>query len=160
MSYMRQQQIIDDMNYYNDPRTRAAAKGNWYDSFDEASMTATKEITHYDDEDEEITETFTFNVRFEVCDLCNGKGTMVNPSIDSGGLGYDDFHDDPDFEEDYHNGCFDIACSQCSGKRVVPTICDYSLTDEQSRALKIMRDQEEEEAYYHAERMAEMRMGC
>ena len=159
MSYMRQQQISDDMNYYNDPRTRAAAKGNWYDSFDESSMTATKEITHWGDDDEEVTETFTFNVHFEVCDLCHGKGTMVNPSIDAGGLCYDDF-DDPYFEEDYHGGFYDVPCSQCNGKRVVPVISKHSLTDDQKRALKIMREQAEEEAHYHAECMAEMRMGC
>ncbi len=160
MSYVRQQQLIADMNYYNDPRVRAAAEGSWYDSFDEESMTATKEITHWNDEDEEITEVFTFNVRFEVCDLCHGKGTMVNPSIDAGGLGAYDFHEDPDFYEDYHSGRFDVTCSQCKGKRVVPVICDAYLTSEQERALKIMKEQAEDAAYAHAERMAEMRMGC
>ena len=161
MSFYRSSQaIIDDMNYYNDPRTRAAREGSWYDSFDESTMTATKELTHWDDEDVEHTEVFTFKVRFEVCDLCHGKGTMVNPSIDCGGLTEDDFYDDPDFEEDYHSGRYDVRCSKCSGKRVVPVIDDYNLTDDQKRALKIMRQQAEDAAYDHAERMAEMRMGC
>tara|TARA_B100000131_G_scaffold114902_1_gene111874 strand:- start:1726 stop:2211 length:486 start_codon:yes stop_codon:yes gene_type:complete len=161
MSFYRSSQaIIDDMNYYSDPRTRAAREGSWYDSFDERAMTATKELTHWDNEDVEHTEVFTFNVRFEVCDLCNGKGSHVNPSIDSGGLSYDDFYGDPSFEEDYHSGRYDVSCNQCSGKRVVPVIDDHCLSDDQKRALKIMREQAEEEAAYQAEVMAEMRMGC
>jgi len=159
MSLLRQRQIIDDLNYYNDPRTRAAQKGTWYDSFDEDRMTAKVTLEYYDEDDEYITETFVFNVRYEVCDLCHGKGTMVNPSIDCGGLTSDDWDDD-DFEEDYHAGRYDVACSQCRGKRVVPVRCDYNLTDEQKRAIKIMHDRDVEEAQYHAERMAEIRMGC
>tara|TARA_B100000131_G_scaffold321061_1_gene370775 strand:- start:3915 stop:4400 length:486 start_codon:yes stop_codon:yes gene_type:complete len=161
MSFYRSSQaIIDDMNYYNDPRTRAAREGKWYDSFDERTMTATKELTYWDEEDEERTESFEFRVRFEVCGLCNGKGTMVNPSIDCGGLTDDDFYDDPDFEEDYHSGCYDVRCSKCDGKRVIPVLDDHCLTDDQKRALEIMREQAEEEAAYQAEVMAEMRMGC
>ena len=40
---------------------------------------------------------------------------MVNPSIDAGGLSYDDFCDDPDFEEAYFSGRFDVTCSACNG---------------------------------------------
>ena len=49
------------------------------------------------------------------CYQCDGKGTMVNPSIDAGGLSYDDFYDDPDFEEAYFSGRYDIQCSACRG---------------------------------------------
>ena len=57
----------------------------------------------------------------ENCWQCDGKGTMVNPSIDAGGLSYDDFYGDPDFEEDYFSGRYDIQCSACrgSGKQTV-----------------------------------------
>jgi hypothetical protein len=49
------------------------------------------------------------------CYQCDGKGTMVNPSIDAGGLSYDDFRDDPDFEEGYFSGRYDVTCSACNG---------------------------------------------
>ena len=64
MSLLRQRQIIDDLNYYNDPRTRAAQKGTWYDSFDEDRMTAKVTLEYYDEDDEYITETLVFNVRY------------------------------------------------------------------------------------------------
>jgi hypothetical protein len=160
MSYVRQQAIIDDMNYYNDSRTRAAQRGDWYKSFSEESMTAVVEFTHWGEDDEEIVESVTFPVRFEVCDLCNGKGSHVNPSIDCGGLGQDDWDRDPDLEEGYHSGRYDVSCNQCHGKRVVPVINDGYLNDEQERALKIIHDLAEDEADFHAECMAERRMGC
>lgn len=49
------------------------------------------------------------------CWQCNGKGTMVNPSIDAGGLTCDDFYEDPDFEEAYFSGRYDVTCSACNG---------------------------------------------
>ena len=51
----------------------------------------------------------------ENCWQCDGKGTMVNPSIDAGGLTCDDFYEDPDFEEAYFSGRFDVSCSACNG---------------------------------------------
>ena len=30
--------MLDDWNYYNDPRVVAAAKGSWFDSFNEQTM--------------------------------------------------------------------------------------------------------------------------
>ena len=49
------------------------------------------------------------------CYQCDGKGTMVNPSIDAGGLSCEDFYDDPDFEEAYFSGRYDVTCSACNG---------------------------------------------
>ena len=49
------------------------------------------------------------------CYQCDGKGTMVNPSIDAGGLSSQDFYDDPDFAEGYFSGRYDVTCSACNG---------------------------------------------
>jgi len=57
---------------------------------------------------------------FEVCPLCNGHGTVVNPGIDAGGLTREDFQNDPDFAEEYFSGKYDVTCPQCDGHRVVP----------------------------------------
>lgn len=57
--------------------------------------------------------------KYEVCDRCDGRGSMVNPAIDGNGLSAEDFAQDPDFKEDYLNGLYDIPCRECDGLRVV-----------------------------------------
>lgn len=67
-------------------------------------------------------ERHAVRLHFEVCGTCNGRGSYVNPSIDSHGLSREDFDDDPDFAEDYFRGVYDVACNECGGARVVPAI--------------------------------------
>lgn len=57
---------------------------------------------------------------YAVCPTCEGRGSHVNPSIDSHGLTAEDFAEDPDFEEAYFSGAYDVRCAECHGKRVVP----------------------------------------
>ena len=57
--------------------------------------------------------------KWMICPVCEGEGKTVNPAIDCNGLTAEDFHEDPDFFEDYMNGTYDITCRACSGKRVV-----------------------------------------
>lgn len=107
---------LEDRNYYNDPRVRARNEGPWYVRFDEKTMTAW--LFGEDGEEQPI------KCRYEVCGTCNGTGSHVNPSIDSGGLTYDDLYEDPDFAEGYFGGMFDVPCYECHGNRVVPTPID------------------------------------
>jgi len=57
--------------------------------------------------------------QFAVCPTCDGNGTHVNPSIDSEGISAEQFYEDPDFEEAYFSGDYDVACVECGGQRVV-----------------------------------------
>lgn len=82
------------------------------------AMTATFTV-----EDEDGLEVeHTVHLKFAVCDTCDGRGSYVNPSIDSQGLTAEDFADDPDFAEDYRRGSYDQSCAQCGGARVVPVV--------------------------------------
>lgn len=54
--------------------------------------------------------------KFEVCSLCEGEGTHVNPSIDAHGVSGEEF---AELMEDYANGFFNILCNECHGLRVV-----------------------------------------
>ena len=56
-----------------------------------------------------------------VCNLCQGKGKVVNPSIDASGLTAEDFHEDPDLAEDYRSGVYDIPCARCGGRTTIPS---------------------------------------
>lgn len=57
-------------------------------------------------------------MKYEVCGMCRGSGKTTNPNIDCGGISREDFDEDPDFEEEYFAGKYDITCVQCKGLRV------------------------------------------
>lgn len=57
--------------------------------------------------------------KMKVCSRCEGRGTHVNPAIDGHGLTREDFDADPDFEEGYFSGRYDIRCEECDGRNVV-----------------------------------------
>lgn len=63
-------------------------------------------------------ETIVFSGKVCVCETCRGRGSYVNPSIDSNGISPEEFREDPDFEEDYFSGVYDVECHECRGKRV------------------------------------------
>lgn len=137
-----------EANYHNDSRVRA--KDRWYIDFDEKRMTAT--VTIWDD-DGCGEETVTVPVAFSVCPTCNGKGSHVNPSIDCDGLTPEDFHEDPDFAEDYFGGSYDEICYGCDGKRVVPVCLDKAANEKLEKSAIF-------DAECRAEMMAERSMGA
>ena len=100
---------IEDRNYYNDPRVCNPA-----------------ELPYFYDEDGEKVE---LPWKWEVCDLCGGNGTHVNPSLDAGGLS-DDCADDEDFMDDYMAGAYDVPCNSCQGRRVVPGVDEKNCSEE------------------------------
>ena len=92
-----------------------------------------------------------------ICGSCTGDGTMVNPSIDAGGLS-DDLRDDPDFMQDYMGGQFDVACNECGGSGKVREI-DRDRADFAEQIAEY--DQEVEDHYAsEAESRAERMMGA
>lgn len=70
-----------------------------------------------------------FPAKFEVCERCRGKGSHCNPAIDGNGLSREDFDEDPDFEEAYFRGDYDVSCYECKGLRVVPVVDEERLSD-------------------------------
>jgi len=141
---------LDDYNYYKDPRTHAS---KWYLEFDQASMTATVLLYNEEMDQEEQVEV---PVSFQVCNLCDGKGTYVNPSIDSGGLSREDFEDDDDFYHDYRGGLHDVTCSMCGGERVVPVLSP----DADPEISKQINNKIADDAAYARECAMELAMGC
>lgn len=71
----------------------------------------------YFDEDDNLL--IIVSSHYEVCSSCRGSGTMVNPSIDCGGLSDEDFYDE-EFRHDYMSGRYDVKCSACEGQRLIP----------------------------------------
>lgn len=61
-----------------------------------------------------------FPGKWEICDRCNGDGTHDPPEFDNG-FTRSDFDEDPEFEEMYFQGVYDVPCEECgrSGKVLV-----------------------------------------
>jgi len=157
-----QDQWIEELNYRNDHRTRAAEADRF--KFDEKRMVAI--LPAIDPETEEpfeeplgAGEAVEVPVTFEVCSTCDGKGSHVDPSIDASGF----CPEDADDTEAYFSGAYDVPCYGCGGKRVEPVLPDpdkEGLTEEQRAALKGRLDALRYEAEFAAEREAERRFGC
>lgn len=93
---------------------------------------------------------------FIACTGCGGRGSCVNPSVDSHGIGAEEWETEWDIEEreGYLSGQYDIPCPRCGGLRV---ILQPQEDDPNSGMLeRAWRD----EANYRAEQEAERRMGC
>ncbi len=95
--------------------------------------------------------------KFEVCGGCDGRGTHVNRAIDGNGLSREDFDQDPDFEESYFRGDYDVCCEDCRGKRVM-LVADWSKMDAETK--KLYDEHLQDERQYRAEVAAERRMGA
>ena len=120
----------------------------WYDSFSQKGMVATVE----DAEGGEL----EVPCKFVVCDVCDGKGTHVNPSIDAHGISAEEFAEDPDFAVAYFDGMYDMQCNGCDGQRVVPEPSDDCPQELKDLVEERIRDHYE----YEAECAAERRMGA
>jgi len=96
--------------------------------------------------------------KYEVCPRCEGQGSIVNPSVDGNGISPEQFAEDPDFEEAYFAGVYDIKCPECHGQRVVAVPDVRSCTYAQKRLLVSERLWQRADAEYRAEVRAEQRM--
>lgn len=67
--------------------------------------------------------------RWIVCPDCRGRGAMTLKRI---AIPAEEFHDDPDFFDDYRNGVYDEPCDQCGGRTTV-WAADLSALDPQIR---------------------------
>lgn len=108
-----------------------------------------------DDGEEEI---LYLPAEFDVCPVCDGKGTHVNPSIDAHGITADEFSDDPDFRDEYFSGRYDVPCYACKTKRVYPQ--PNAKTDEEKEILARVDEWMEDEYHYRSICAAERRMGA
>jgi len=111
------------------------------------------DILIYDEDGEEV----AVKAKWEVCSRCNGNGSIVNPNVDGHGLTRDDFAEDPQFEEDYFAGVYDIDCPECNGLRVVAVVDEISNSQD---LVKLYHKRMKDEADYRSLCRFERLMGC
>ncbi len=144
MSIIEQNSRIEEANYFNDSRT-GKPKG------------ITVYIERVIDGEEGWQEERELPWKWDVCPVCDGKGSHVNPSIDCGGLTGEDFAEDPDFAEDYFSGVYDQTCNECHGRTTVAVVDEARCSEEELEALEADLRAEHE---IRAEHLAEIRAGC
>jgi hypothetical protein len=112
---------------------------------------------YWEEEDEEGNEVMTpLPVCPEVCQMCQGRGTHVHPSMYIlTGSEYEEMsHDERDT---FHSGGYDVECVECHGNKIVYDIDFDMLTP-------LMRDKitdwQDREASYRAMEESERRFGC
>ena len=142
-------QLLQNLAAESDPRT-TAVDFRWWEAI--KGMKALWDRDWPDDE-ARAEGGLWIDIRFDVCPLCDGRGKVVNPSIDAHGLSREDFDEDPDFEESYFRGDYDIPCTLCRGEKVVPVPLQKVWQDEIDA---IAQDRDDT----RAEMLAEMRMGA
>ncbi len=112
------------------------------------------ELTWYDSETEEEV-THTFPAVNEVCHKCEGYGSHLNPSIGEHAYSMEEFNEsfDDEGKEEYfkRGGIYDVTCSVCKGNKVVPSVDEEHLTEEQKKLYADYQEHEEEQARSDAE---------
>lgn len=96
--------------------------------------------------------------RYQVCGTCEGRGTHVNPSVDSQGISEEEFAEDPDFRENYMSGMYDVTCGECGGQRVVAEP-DWDALKGKPELLEKLEDAMNEAASSARESRIEREMG-
>lgn len=130
------------------------ADHKWFSRFDPKTMKLIVEVSNDDGSFEEK----EFPAKYEVCDTCEGRGSHVNPSIDSHGIGAEEW--DRDWDEDdreaYFDGRYDVPCAECHGARVTPVLDEDRATPEERKQIEDVI-----EAHYASQREQdhERRMG-
>lgn len=96
--------------------------------------------------------------RLEVCDRCEGKGTHVNEAIDGNGITASEMDElGPDFLEDYMGGVYDVRCTECKGRNVMPVVDEGRCSEE---LLEAYHEERRSESDFRREQEAERRMGA
>lgn len=128
---------------------------------DRGRLTAVIEILRYDEEDDGVyEEEVTIPIRLEVCSTCCGRGKIVNPSVDGDGWTRHDFDEDPDFEEAYFRGDYDIRCTTCYGANVEGVPDEGRMNPEQKAAWATYCQNQHDRHMSYLESQAEKRFGA
>lgn len=110
-------------------------------------------LTWTDEEGEEVSHIFPSTN--EVCHRCEGYGTHLNPSIGQHAYTMEEFNEsfDDEGKEEYfkRGGIYDVTCEVCKGNKVLPTVDESKLSDEQKKLFAEYEEHEEDMARMDAE---------
>ena len=110
-------------------------------------------------------EVIALPARNIVCPTCEGEGAHLHPDIGSHAFTTEEFEREFDDEQRAaylrRGGMYDVTCTQCGGRNVVPEIDRAACTTPKlKQALKAFDEQRREEARYRELVESEIRFGC
>jgi len=144
---------MEEYNYWNDSRVIASLTAKPRQSSDGSYL-----IYNVGETEEGEAIDIKVPTKFCVCGVCQGRGKVVNPSIDAGGLTSEDLRDWEEGEiESYWSGGYDVQCPACKGQRV-EAAPDWDRVSPED--AKIIREWEEDEEDYARTCAMERAMGC
>lgn len=107
--------------------------------------------------EEQAIDEYQLPWKWEICRNCRGMGSHVNRAIDGNGISAEEFAEDPDFEEAYFSGAYDVPCDNgCTGGKAKVLDRDRATPDQIRDYEEWLESHYETEAIYAAER----RMGA
>ena len=100
--------------------------------------------------------------KYVVCGGCAGRGSVLHEAFRGVAFSSEDFREDPDFEEGYFGGLYDVGCPDCGGERVVAVADEESVrwTKEHAEHLARYEERAREDAAFEAVCRAEREMGA
>jgi hypothetical protein len=152
---------IENYNYWNDSRVVASLTGSCWKvvltGYNSCVVEFTEVFVEAGLEDGNLPEDFScrqeYSGTWQICSMCQGSGSVVNPSIDAGGI--TNFYDwEEDEQEAYFSGQYDICCPSCrgSGKNLVPNF--------PAKIQNLVTEFDTEEADYARLVASERMFGC
>lgn len=125
------------------------------------------ELTYENDDGDEVV--IEVPSKMEVCDDCEGHGTVLNESMRNYAYTSEDeeFHD-PEFREEYfkRGGIYDVQCPTCKGKNVVEVPDEEAINRNEKLKADFEKysewkdDRDQADAEYEAICRSERLMGC
>jgi hypothetical protein len=110
-------------NFESDGRVRAKRRKKRWDRH----VTINEEEKEAKVEIDDIVSKVPF--KWQLCPVCEGDGSVVDPAVDSSGLATRDMA--PEVREAYHSGSHDTECPECEGRRVAPLLCPENAPQEE-----------------------------
>jgi hypothetical protein len=111
-------------------------------------------FTDYDEDGDEIEVEMELPIKMELCNDCEGFGTVLNASMRHHAYTQEEFNEfsAEDREAYFTPGShYHEQCPTCAGKNVVAVVHEPSLTKEQKAFFKKLQDREEAEARDNAD---------
>lgn len=117
-------------------------------------------VTYENDDGEEVE--LELPSKMEVCNDCEGHGTVLTEGMRGYAYSMEEFHESFDEEEREQyftrGGMYDVTCPTCHGANVMPVVDEALIPEKDKAGYAEWQKSEEQKAHWDAEDRATRRM--